>query len=170
MLRNLGTLVLMLLLATPLAAVGQNTGRLAGVVVDDLGDPRPGTNGVLSGTQLGAATDIDGNYFIIGVPVGTYDITASFVGYQTQTVEGVQISAGYTTEQNFELGPQELGEVVVTYERPIIQRDAIGAPRVVTGEEISNLPIRGVAAVASIQTGVVNTGRGDDLFVRGGRE
>ena len=115
MLRNLGTLVLMLLLATPLAAVAQNTGRLAGVVVDDLGDPLPGANVILEGTQLGAATDIDGNYFIIGVPVGTYDVTASFVGYQTQTVEGVQISSGYTTEQSFELGPQSLGEVTVTY-------------------------------------------------------
>jgi outer membrane receptor protein involved in Fe transport len=162
--------VLLLLLATPLAAVAQNTGRIAGSVVDDLGDPLPGANVVVEGTQLGAATDIDGNYFIIGVPVGSYSVTASFVGYQTQTVEGLQISTGYTTEQNFELGPQELGTVTVTYERPIIQKDAIGAPRVVTGEDIQNLPIRGVADVAAIQTGVVNSGRGDDLFVRGGRD
>ena len=170
MLRNLGTLVLMLLLATPLAAVAQNTGKLSGRVVDDLGDPLPGANVILEGTQLGAATDIDGNYFIIGIPVGDYDVTASFVGYQTQTVTGVQISTGYTTEQNFELGPQELGEVTVTYERPIIQKDAIGAPRVVSGEDIQNLPIRGVADLAAIQTGVVNSGRDDALFVRGGRE
>jgi len=170
MLRNLGTLVLMLLLATPLAAVAQNTGKLSGRVVDDLGDPLPGANVVVGGTQLGAATDIDGNYFIIGIPVGEYPVTASFVGYQTQTVEGVQISSGYTTEQNFELGPQELGEVTVTYERPIIQKDAIGAPRVVTGEDIQNLPIRGVADVAAIQNGVVNNGREGDLFIRGGRD
>jgi outer membrane receptor protein involved in Fe transport len=169
MLRNLGTLVLVLLLATPLAATAQNTGRLAGSVVDDLGDPLPGANVVLEGTQLGAATDIDGNYFIIGVPVGEYDVTASFVGYQTQTVEDVRISTGYTTEQNFELGPQELGEVTVTYERPIIQKDAIGVPRVVSGEDLQNLPIRGVGDVAAIQTGVVNNGREGALFIRGGR-
>src|SRR5690606_13308462 len=124
MLRNLGTLVLLLLLATPLAAVAQNTGRIAGTVTDDLGDPLPGANVVIEGTQLGAATDIDGNYFIIGVPVGTYTVTASFVGYASQTVEGLEVSSGYTTEQNFELGPQELGTIEVTYERPIIQRDA----------------------------------------------
>ena len=170
MLRNLGTLVLMLLLATPLAAVAQNTGRLSGVVTDDLGDPLPGANVVIEGTQLGAATDIDGNYFIIGVPVGEYSITASFVGYQTQTFERVTISSGYTTEQNFELGPQELGEVIVEYEAPIIQRDAIGVPRVLSGEQLANLPIRGVTDVAAIQSGVVNSGRDDDLFIRGGRE
>jgi hypothetical protein len=171
MLRNLGTIVLMLLLATPLAATAQNTGKISGRVVDDLGDPLPGANVIVEGTQLGAATDIDGNYFIIGVPVGEYDVTASFVGYQTQTVEGLQISSGYTTEQNFELGPQELGQVTVTYERPIIQKDAIGAPRVVTGEDIQNLPVRGVGNVAALQGGVVadQSGTGD-LFIRGGRD
>src|SRR5690606_29950618 len=124
-------------------------------------------NVVIEGTQLGAATDIDGNYFIIGVPVGTYSVTASFVGYASQTIEGLQISTGYTTEQNFELGPQELGTIEVVYERPIIQRDAIGVPKVVTGEQLANLPIRGVADVAAIQGGVVNSGRDDNLFVRG---
>ncbi len=170
MLRNLGTLVLLLLLATPLAAVAQNTGKLSGRVVDDLGDPLPGANVIIDGTQLGAATDIDGNYFVIGVPVGQYDVTASFVGFQSQTVEGVTISSGYTTEQNFELGSDNvLGEIVVDYERPIIQKDAIGAPRVISGEDIANLPIRGVQDVAAIQNGVVGDSRGDDLFIRGGR-
>ncbi len=170
MLRNLGTLSLLLLLATPLVAVAQNTGKLSGRVVDDLGDPLPGANVILSGTQLGAATDIDGSYFVIGVPVGTYDITASFVGYDSQTITGVQISTGYTTEQNFELGSDiSLGAIEITYERPIIQKDAIGVPRVVSGEDIENLPIRGVANVAAIQGGVVNNGSSDDLFIRGGR-
>lgn len=171
MLRNLGTLVLLLLLATPIATMAQSTGKLAGRVVDDLGDPLPGANVVVEGTQLGAATDIDGQYFIIGIPIGEYSVTASFVGYQPQTFEGVQISSGYTTEQDFELGSDiALGEIVVEYERPIIQRDAIGVPKVVTGEQIQNLPIRGVSNVAAIQSGVVNSGRDDDLFVRGGRE
>ncbi len=171
MLRNLGTLSLLLLLATPLAATAQNTGKLSGRVVDDLGDPLPGANVLIEGTQLGAATDLDGNYFVIGVPVGTYDITASFVGYDQQTVTGLQISTGYTTEQNFELGSGELLDAIeVVYTRPIIQKDAIGVPKVVSGEDIENLPIRGVENVAAIQSGVVNNGSGDDLFIRGGRD
>ncbi|MEM1043572.1 MAG: TonB-dependent receptor [Bacteroidota bacterium] len=170
MLRNLGILVLLLLLGAPLAAVAQNTGKLSGRVVDDLGDPLPGANVIIGGTQLGAATDLDGNYFVIGIPVGQYDVTASFVGFQSKTVEGITISSGYTTEQDFELGSDiTLDEIVVEYEQPLIQRDAIGAPRVVSGEDIQNLPIRGVQDVAAIQNGVVNNGRGDDLFIRGGR-
>jgi outer membrane receptor protein involved in Fe transport len=171
MLRTWGTLVLFLL-ATPILALAQNTGRLSGVVTDaSTGESLPGANVVLQGTQLGTATDVDGNYFIIGVPVGTYDITASFVGFQPQTIEDVEMNAGLTRELNFDLLPgAELDEIVVEYERPIIQRDAVGVPRVVSGEDLQNLPIRGVTEVAALQSGVVSQEGSDELYVRGGRE
>lgn len=170
MLRKWGTLVLFLL-ATPLFAFAQNTGKLAGRVLDaSTGEPLPGATVVIVGTQLGTATDVDGNYFIIGVPVGTYDIQFSFVGYQSQTRAGVEINAGYTREINIELQPGlQLDEIVIEYERPLIQKDALGSPRVVTGEEIQNLPIRGVTSVASVQAGVVNNEGSSTLNIRGGR-
>ena len=159
------------LLVIPAVALAQNTGKLSGVVTDaDTGEPLPGANIVLGATLLGTASDIDGNYFVIGVPVGTYDVTASFVGYQAQTIADVEINAGYTRELNFSLMPgAELEEIVVEYERPIIQKDAIGAPRVMNSDDLVLLPIRGVAAVASLQSGVVSS-EGTGLFVRGGRE
>ncbi len=171
MLRYWGTLVL-LLLATPVLVQAQNTGKLSGRILDgSTGEPLPGANVLLLGTQLGTITDVEGNYFIIGVPVGEYDVQASFVGFQPQTVQNVEINAGYTRELNFTLSPGvELNEIVVEYERPLIQKDAIGAPRVVTGEEIENLPIRGVANVAALQSGVVANEGSSSLFVRGGRE
>ncbi|HEX7070253.1 MAG TPA: TonB-dependent receptor [Rhodothermales bacterium] len=156
----------------PALAWAQNTGKLAGVVTDaSTGDPLPGANVVLGGTQMGTITDADGNYFILGVPVGTYDVEASFVGYQTQTVTDVEISSGLTREINFALNPGvELQEVVVEYERPIIQRDAVGASRVVTAEDIQNLPVRGVASIAQLQGGVVGEETSGNLYIRGGRE
>lgn len=171
MLRKWSTIVL-LLLATPVLALAQNTGKLAGRVLDaSTGEPLPGANVVIEGTQLGTASDVEGNYFIIGVPVGTYDIQASFVGYSPQTVTGVAINSGYTRELDFSLQPgAELDEIVVEYERPLIQRDAIGAPRVVGAEELDNLPIRGVANVAALQSGVVSREGTSDLFIRGGRD
>ena len=82
MLRKWGMLVLMLL-ATPALVLAQNTGKISGVVTDaDTGDSIPGAQVVVVGTTLGAITDVDGNYFIIGVPVGAYDVQARFVGYQ----------------------------------------------------------------------------------------
>lgn len=170
MLRKWGMLVLALLI-TPMIALAQNTGKISGVVTDgETGDPLPGASIVLLGTQLGTISDVDGNYFIIGVPVGSYDVQASFVGYQSRTVSGVEISSGYTREINFVLSPGlELDEIVVEYERPLIQKDAVGAPKIVTGEDIVNLPVRGATAVAAIQAGVVNKEGTGTLNVRGGR-
>ena len=94
MLRKWGALVL-LLLAMPALAFAQNTGKLAGRVTDgSTGDGLPGATVVLEGTTLGTATDVDGNYFIIGVPVGSYNVVASFIGFQTETLQGVDVSTG----------------------------------------------------------------------------
>ena len=174
MFRKCGTLVLFsvsLLFAASFPALAQNTGKLSGVVRDaSTGESLPGANVIIQGTQLGTASDVDGTYFVIGVPVGTYDITASYVGYQPQTFQEVEINAGYTRQLDFELMPgAELEEILVQYERPILQQDAIGVPRVVTAEQLTNLPIRGLGNVASLQSGVV-TSEGTGLHVRGGRE
>lgn len=170
MLRKWGMLVLMLL-ATPALVFAQNTGKIAGVVTDaGTGDPLPGAQVILVGTTLGTITDVDGNYFIIGVPVGTFDVQARFVGYQESTVSGVQVSTGYTQEINFALTEGvDLGEIVVEYERPLIQKDAVGVPKIVDAEQIVNLPVRGATAVAAIQAGVVNEEGSGTLNVRGGR-
>ena len=170
MLRKWGALVL-LLLALPALAFAQNTGKLSGRIVDSsTGDGLPGATVVVEGTTFGTATDVDGQYFIIGIPVGTYNVQASFVGFQTKRVENVQISTGYTREIDFELAPGvELDEIVVTYEKPLIQKDAIGVPKIVNSEEIVSLPVRGAAAVAKIQAGVVSKEGESTLNIRGGR-
>lgn len=170
MLRKWGMFVLMLL-AAPALVFAQNTGKIAGVVTDaGTGDPLPGAQVILVGTTLGTITDADGNYFVIGVPVGTYDVQARFVGYQENTVSGVNVSSGYTQEVNFALSEGvDLGEIVVEYERPLIQKDAVGVPKIVDAEQIVNLPVRGATAVAAIQAGVVNDEGSGTLNVRGGR-
>ena len=170
MLRKWSALVL-LLLAMPALAFAQNTGKLSGRIVDaSTGDGLPGATVVVEGTTFGTAADVDGNYFIIGIPVGTYNVVASFVGFSTRRVEDVQISTGYTREIDFALQPGvELDEIVVTYEKPLIQKDAIGVPKIVNSEEIVSLPVRGAAAVAQIQAGVVSKEGSEDLNIRGGR-
>ena len=170
MIRSLSTAVLLLLLALPSVALAQNSGKLSGRVTDaETGDPLIGANVFLADIQRGAATDIDGNYTILGIPVGAYAITYSYTGYQSETLTGVEISQGRTRTVDVELSGESLGEVVVEYERPLIQRDAIGVPKVVTGEDIQNLPVRGVQSVAAIQAGVVSNDGSGTLNIRGGR-
>ena len=151
--------VLLVGLSPPARA--QGTGTLAGRVTDDTGMGLPGANVIIDGTSLGAATDADGLYRIIGVPVGTYSVTASFTGFRSVQQTGVAINNGYTRTLDFSLAPGdiELGSVEVVYVRPLIQADALGAPRVVSGDDI-----------AALQSGVTTTEGTNDLFIRGGRE
>ena len=172
MLRKWSLLSLISLVVLPVAVFAQTTGKIAGQVIDaSTGETLPGASVVVVGTTFGSATDVDGNYFIIGVPVGTYTIQAQFVGFQAQTTLGVEVNAGYTQELNFELQPGvELEELVIEYERPLIQKDAVGAPKIVDAEQIVSLPVRGTAEVAKIQAGVVSKEGSSDLNIRGGRE
>ena len=59
----------------------QNT--ISGIVTDaGSGLPLPGATVMLVGTTTGAVTDGDGTYRINDLPLGTYNIQVSFVGYE----------------------------------------------------------------------------------------
>ncbi|MEL6445719.1 MAG: von Willebrand factor type A domain-containing protein [Bacteroidota bacterium] len=112
-----------------------NTGKIAGTVTDEAGDPLPGATIVIEGTALGAATNIDGEYVILGVPAGEYEVTASFVGYTSVTTRGVQVAANLTRILDFELSsPSDLQEIVVEYEGPAMKNDAVGVARTASGD------------------------------------
>lgn len=50
-------------------------------------------------------TDEDGNYTIMGLPDGTYDIHATKTDFDTTSVEGVTITAGNKKERDLVLSP-----------------------------------------------------------------
>jgi hypothetical protein len=67
------------------------TGKIAGTVIDKTTkESLPGANVVVVGTTLGAATDQDGQYTILEVPPGTYNVQISFIGYSTVTISDVR--------------------------------------------------------------------------------
>ena len=47
--------------------------------------PLEGANIVVEGTELGAVSNDEGMYTVSDVSVGTYDVTASFIGYSSVT-------------------------------------------------------------------------------------
>ena len=163
--RLLLSLLIILALAIPDARSG-TTGKIAGKIVDAKSkEPLVGVNVLLVGTTTGAASDIDGNYFIINIPPGTYQVRASAIGYTTSLVEKVHVSADQTTKVDFQLNEQtlELGEVEVTASRPIVQRDLTSTTATVGRDEISRLPVETISSVINLQAGVV------DGHFRGGR-
>ncbi|MBR5216653.1 MAG: carboxypeptidase-like regulatory domain-containing protein, partial [Bacteroidales bacterium] len=99
MLRKLLFTLCMVLTSWSLALA--QVGRLQGTVVDkDTGEPIPFANIVLEngGTQVGGtSSDFDGNYDINPIPPGTYDLKATFVGYNTFVMKGIVIPANKIT-------------------------------------------------------------------------
>ena len=57
---------------------------VVGVVTDVNSEPLVGANVIVEGTELGGVTDGEGK-FTIETGTGTYDITASFIGYVSHT-------------------------------------------------------------------------------------
>lgn len=139
-------------------------GRLKGVIKDkDTGEPIPFANVVLEngGTQVGgASSDFDGNYDINPIPPGTYDLKATFVGYNTQIKKGVVIQGNKIVFEDILLSMQsEVLDVVeiVDYKVPLISKDQTSAGATITAEEIAKMPNRSAEAVAATVGGVFSS-------------
>lgn len=148
------------------SAKAGTTGKIAGKVVDtSTGEPAIGVNIILVGTQLGAASDLDGKYFVLNIPPGVYQVRASAIGYSIVTMNNVRVSIDLTTRVDFQLQEEAiaLDEIVVRAERPLVQMDLTSTTAKIGGDAIAMLPIEDVETVVNLQAGVV------DGHFRGGR-
>lgn len=94
----------------------QSTGSLTGYVTDaKTGEPLIGASVLLEGTTRGASTDTNGYYRINNIPPKTYNVTVSYVGYQSVTKYNVVIRSGGNPDINIQLSPsvEELGQITV---------------------------------------------------------
>lgn len=165
--------LLTMCLPDSLMASGGTNGKISGLVEDaTTGQPLIGATVRVEGQGLSTMTDEDGEYFIIGVPIGKYTMLVSFVGFETTRTEEVRILVDLTTPVNFRLSsaPVELGrEVVVRATNPVIQADLTSSRSIFTAERLARLPNTiDVEAILSNYPGVV-MGKEADMHVRGGR-
>jgi len=132
-------------------------GKISGQVVEEeTGQPIPGANVVIVGTQKGTTTNSNGQYTLLNLDPGTYDIRASSVGFENQTVEGVEVRLDLTTEINFQLPEETVGleGVTIQAEERVVQQD-LSASRVdIDSENLENLPVTDVQSVVGLQAGV----------------
>src|SRR6185503_21252986 len=79
------------------------TGKLTGVVKNEKGQPLTGVNVRLEGLRIGALSDDQGRFLMIGVPAGEYPLRANLMGHAPFLANKVQIAPDFTTEYNIEL-------------------------------------------------------------------
>lgn len=162
----------MLIAVLPVFLFAGTTGKMAGVVKDsETGDPLIGANVQILNTPLGDASDENGNFVILNVPVGRHDVKVSYMGYTSVIKEEVRVSVDLTTDVVFSLTPAAIeGEtVVITAERPLIRKDETNTNIIRTAEEIKDLPVRGLANLTATVAGVVKLDNSGTMNVRGGR-
>lgn len=152
------------------------TGAIKGnVTAAETGEALSGVSVAVKGTTMGAKTNLEGEYIIINVPVGTYTLAFSSVGYATLEVENLSVSADLVTfeDRQLEIQVTDLGKVItVRAERPLVKADKTTTVNIVTADELQALPVRGFEQAVSLQNSVVRMliNHDTNIRVRGQRE
>ena len=165
------TLAVLIIAGIALAA---NTGTVNGRVTDrKTGEALIGASVIVDGTELGNATDLNGQYQIINIPPGKYNMTASYTGYNDQRVTDVLIIQDNVVTVDFKLAATviDIGrtiEVTADKWRPV-NRTAVSVERVITSEDFKRLPVTSLAELVGLQAGVTQSSGGGWTHIRGGR-
>lgn len=161
---------LIVTMSLPYLIFAGTQGKIRGKVVDSqTGEPLVGAAVVVVGTSFGSTTDVNGEFTILKLEAGTYSLRASYIGYQTFTISNIRVNADLTSDANFKLPAEgvQVGTVEVIAERPLVNKSATSAVRIVDNDFITTLPVRGVANIVSLQPGVVTNG--GNFYIRGAR-
>ncbi len=156
-LKNL-TIIFLLLFGFFKISIGQEKGKISGVVIDaETQEKLPGANIIIEGTNIGTATNSNGEYFLINLSPNKYTLIASFIGYQKMIVRNVIVNSGRTTQINFKLKSKTISskEVVIVAEKPVIQQDVSNSQDVAFGEDLIAMPaVTSVSGFVGRQSGV----------------
>lgn len=153
------------------ALLQAQTGKIVGKVTDaQNGEGIPNATILVVGTTRGAATDFEGKYQIIGVPLGSYTVRASLVGYRQHEISGVKVGSDETTSLNFKLNSSEveMQGVTISADQQLVNSLSTSSTQTVSAKSIEQIPnVKDVQDVLKLQAGIVK--KGNQIFVRGGR-
>ena len=146
--------------------VGQTTGKITGTIKDaETDEVLIGANIILEGTYSGAASDVDGSYYILNVKPGIYSIVVDMIGYKRVKVQNIRVSINRTSNINVDLVPTVIqGEtVVVEVDAITTRKDQTSTIKNISTDQIEKLPVENIGAIIGMQAGVV------EGHFRGGR-
>ena len=147
------------LLAIPALLFSGTYGKIAGKITDKAtGEPIVGAHVVLKDLKTGAATNSDGEYFILNVPPGSYTVAVSMLGFETVISSNVNVLVDRTTMRNFALAPAliEGEEVNIIAQRPVVDKDLTASEQIVTGAVIDVSGAQSIKDVLVTQPGLFN--------------
>ena len=151
---------------------GGTTGKITGRITDKVtGESLIGCNIVIVEREgLGAATDLNGNYYILNIPPGTYTIKCMMIGYTIVSYTNVIVNVDFTTTLDFQLSTAVIAgeEVTVMAKKPIITKDLTSSRATISSETIFGLPVEEIGDILELQAGIIK-GSDNKIHIRGGR-
>ena len=169
-LRILASVYILLASFAVATANAASAGKIVGLVTDaSTGDPLPNANVQLVGEDMGTVADEEGRFVIINVPAGTYTLRATYIGYTALQIQELRVATGLTSEVEVFMSSSDIQveEMIIKAERPIIDKNATNAVRIIGSEDLEALPTRSTTEVVALQPGVIL--QGGALHVRGSR-
>jgi outer membrane receptor protein involved in Fe transport len=124
---------------------------------------------VIKGTRYGTVTDENGSYKI-DLPPGTYQVEASYIGYEKMLFTGITLKAGEQRTLSMQMKSSALTldqEVVVIGEKPLVDVEESKSTSQINRDIIEAVPNRNVQGLLNTQTGVQQNPEG--IHIRGGR-
>src|ERR1700676_5248188 len=113
-----------LLLFAPCTQAQQTLGGITGTVTDSSGAVLTAAVITIVGDQTKLTrtqnTNENGSYDFVNLPIGTYTISFTHEGFQTQTVPSILVQANRTVSVNAALKVGQVNETVTVEETPLI--------------------------------------------------
>lgn len=174
--------VLLVILVSAVAALAQsNKGTIVGSVTDPndalVANAQIKVTNTKTGEVRTAETGNEGTYTVPNLEPGKYNVTADASGFQTISVEGVDVETNARLPLDMKFGAITggSGTVTVTSESaPLVESETSARGDIITGRQVTDLPIpqRNFTLLAALSPGVTrpNLGLlgGGGNFVNGG--
>ena len=172
---TLGFVCMARLFVCPALASAQASSGIAGTVKDTTGAVLPGVTVEASSPALiekvrTVVSNGAGQYNIVSLPPGVYAVSFTLAGFKTVRREGIELTTGFTANQDAFLEVGELNETItVAGESPVVDVQNVNKRVVMTRDVVDTLPTgRSFQELATLIPGISYTNGGNAATGMGG--
>ena len=129
-------------------AWGQVSASISGRVEDASGSPVSGATVTVKSLETGAsrtaATNAEGNYRVLSLPLGAQEVKAEKAGFKAALRTGIDLRIGQEAVVNLQLEVGELAQqVTVSEQTPVVNATTASVAGMVGEREVKELPLNG---------------------------
>ncbi len=145
---NLRRVLLVVVLLAGAAAGQSFRGGIMGTITDATGasvaDAKVTATNTGTGLIRETRTDVDGNYTLTELPLGTYTVTGTKQGFRTQLATNIQVAVEGPQRVNLTLTPGRVEEKVeVQADVPLVETSSNTLGGTLQAEDFKDLPVNG---------------------------